>query len=99
MRELMNSTKLERTDRKGEYRYEDAQCSCSTHYLLPIIKELTATMSPGSVVVDAGCGNGSLLAQMQRRDWQMHGLEVSVSGLAQAKAAFPGIHFHRVDLT
>jgi 2-polyprenyl-3-methyl-5-hydroxy-6-metoxy-1,4-benzoquinol methylase len=95
----MNSTMLEGTDRRGEYRYEDAHCSCSTDYLLPIIKELTATISAGSIVVDAGCGNGSLLAQMQRPDWQMHGLEVSVSALEQAQAAYPEIHFHGADLT
>src|SRR5262249_37143028 len=93
------TTTLEGHDRSGEYEYADAQCSCSTDYLLPIIKELTAMLPPGSVVADAGCGNGSLLAQMRRSDWQLHGLEVSVSGLEQAKTAFPKINFHGVDLT
>lgn len=95
----MRSSELGTADLTGEYSYEDARCACSSCYLLPIIKRLTARLPSGSAIVDAGCGNGSLLAQLRRPDWQMHGLEISVSGLERAKAAFPEIHFHAVDLT
>jgi len=95
----MRSREVETIDSTREYRHEDARCTCSTYYLLPVIGELTATISAGSVVADAGCGNGSLLAQLQGRDWQMYGLDSSASGLEQGKAAFPEIQFHAVDLS
>jgi 2-polyprenyl-6-hydroxyphenyl methylase/3-demethylubiquinone-9 3-methyltransferase len=39
-----------------------------------------------------------MLAQLSRPDWEMHGLEISESGLAQARANFSHIHFHAADL-
>lgn len=98
MENFMSLGEPETVGRTSEYAYQDACCACSSSYVLPVIRELTGTILPGSIVADAGCGNGSLLGQLHRRDWQMHGLETSVSGLAQAKAAFPAIQFHAVDL-
>jgi 2-polyprenyl-6-hydroxyphenyl methylase/3-demethylubiquinone-9 3-methyltransferase len=83
----------------SEYVYRDSECACSAAYLLPILKQLLEGMHPGSIVVDAGCGNGSLLDGLGRPDWEMHGLEISESGLTQARASFPQIQFHRADLT
>ena len=62
----MRSSELKTADLTGEYRYEAAQRACSTRYVLPLIKQLTARLPSGSTIVDAGCGNGSLLAQVQR---------------------------------
>jgi 2-polyprenyl-3-methyl-5-hydroxy-6-metoxy-1,4-benzoquinol methylase len=81
-----------------EYDYFDSQCTCSSLYILPILKELLVSVPQGSVVVDVGCGNGSVLAGLGRPDWEMHGIEISESGLAHARASTPGIQFHSADL-
>ena len=83
----------------SEYGYQDSECACSSGYLLPILRELLAGFPAGSVVADAGCGNGSLLAKLGKSDWKVHGLEISDSGLAQARANNPLMEFHFVDLT
>lgn len=82
-----------------EYRYSDAHCACSSEYLGPLIAKLLDETPETSVIADAGCGNGSLLAALRRPEWEMHGLEISSSGLEQARKSFPGIHFHAVDLS
>src|ERR1700687_5628693 len=83
----------------SEYIFHDSGCACSTAYLLPILRQLLDGIPQGSIVVDAGCGNGSLLDRLGRADWEMHGLEISESGLTQARASFPQIRFHCADLT
>jgi 2-polyprenyl-6-hydroxyphenyl methylase/3-demethylubiquinone-9 3-methyltransferase len=40
-----------------------------------------------------------MLAQFQHHGWELHGLEVSNSGLAEAAKAYPGIQFGYADLT
>jgi 2-polyprenyl-6-hydroxyphenyl methylase/3-demethylubiquinone-9 3-methyltransferase len=82
----------------SEYEYQDPECTYASDYLLPILKELLAEFPAGSVVADAGCGNGSLLAALGRADWKMYGLEISESGLDQARAKYPQIQFHSIDL-
>jgi 2-polyprenyl-6-hydroxyphenyl methylase/3-demethylubiquinone-9 3-methyltransferase len=82
-----------------EYGYSNAELACSSSYLLPVIRQKLEGLPPGSVVLDLGCGNGSLLAAFRRRGWALHGLEISSSGLAEARQAYPGIEFHCADLT
>lgn len=81
-----------------EYGYQDSNCSCASDYLLPLLKELLAGLPASSVVADAGCGNGSMLAKLGNSAWEMHGLEISESGLAQARTNYPQAHFHSIDL-
>lgn len=50
------------------------------------------------VVADAGCGNGSMLGELRGFGFELHGLEVSESGLAQAKKTYRGIEFSYADL-
>jgi 2-polyprenyl-3-methyl-5-hydroxy-6-metoxy-1,4-benzoquinol methylase len=82
----------------SEYAYHDSKCGCSSDYLLPILRELLAGLPEGSVVADAGCGNGSLLAELGKSHWIMHGIEISESGLTQARAKYPQFEFHFADL-
>jgi 2-polyprenyl-6-hydroxyphenyl methylase/3-demethylubiquinone-9 3-methyltransferase len=82
-----------------EYGYTDAKLGCSSHYVLPAVKEVLRDLPPHSVVADLGCGNGSMLAQFQQRRWELHGLDMSRSGLAKAAQAYPGIQFEYADLT
>jgi 2-polyprenyl-6-hydroxyphenyl methylase/3-demethylubiquinone-9 3-methyltransferase len=83
----------------SEYSFSDAQLHCSSDYLLPIIKKRVERLPKRSVIVDVGCGNGSLLAQLQEYGHDLHGIEVSSSGLTHAKNAFPNISFYSGDLT
>ncbi len=83
----------------SEYSYPHSDCACSSEYLLPVISELLSGLPDGSVVADAGCGNGSMLAAFRRRGFELHGLEISLSGLEQARRAFPQPQYHHVDLS
>lgn len=87
------------TQSKSEYFYSHSDCGCSSEYVLPVIAELLSGLPGGSVVADAGCGNGSTLAAFWRRGFELHGLEVSLSGLEQARRAFPQAQYHHVDLS
>lgn len=82
-----------------EYRYSDAELCCSSAYLLPVLKKILKGLPRASTVVDVGCGNGSLLAQFRAHGWELHGLDHSASGIAQAAAAYPGIQFRQADFS
>ena len=83
----------------SEYVYQNADPHCSTEYLLPVVKELVRGIAPLSVVVDLGCGNGSFLAQFRQNGWDLHGIDMSHSGIEEAAKAFSGIDFSCADLT
>ena len=83
----------------AEYGYSNAELACSSSYILPVIRQELEGLPPGSVVLDLGCGNGSLLAAFRSRGWVLQGLEISNSGLAEARQAYPDIEFHCADLT
>ena len=40
-----------------------------------------------------------MLAQLRQQGWELHGLEMSASGLAEAQKAYPDINFSLADLT
>jgi 2-polyprenyl-3-methyl-5-hydroxy-6-metoxy-1,4-benzoquinol methylase len=82
-----------------EYGYLDADLRCAGKYLLPVVRELVRNVPPRAVVVDLGCGNGSILANFRQYGWELHGLEMSRSGIEQAAKAYPGIQFGYADLT
>jgi 2-polyprenyl-3-methyl-5-hydroxy-6-metoxy-1,4-benzoquinol methylase len=83
----------------NEYPYQRSNLGCASRYLLPVIRKIVQNTPPGSVVADLGCGNGSMLAQFREHGWDLHGLEMSLSGLEEAVKAYPGIKFDFVDLT
>jgi 2-polyprenyl-6-hydroxyphenyl methylase/3-demethylubiquinone-9 3-methyltransferase len=83
----------------SEYVYRDAEPHCSTKYLLRVVRELLRGVPPQSVVVDLGCGNGSFLAQFRQHGWELHGLDMSRSGIEEASKAYSGIQFGCADLT
>jgi len=83
----------------SEYGYTNPKLGCSSHYILPVVRGILRDIPPHAVVADLGCGNGSMLAQFQQYEWELHGLEMSKSGLAEAAKAYPGIRFEYADLT
>jgi 2-polyprenyl-3-methyl-5-hydroxy-6-metoxy-1,4-benzoquinol methylase len=82
-----------------EYRYSDAELCCSSVYILPALTKILKGLPRHSTVADVGCGNGSLLAQFRPYGWDLHGLDHSASGIAQATAAYSGIQFRQADFS
>ena len=47
--------------------------------------------------MDAGCGNGAFIALFQDRKWQLHGSDLSPTGIEFARKTFPDINFFLAD--
>ncbi len=77
----------------GEYQFDNAEHNGSHLYLLPSINELVRDIQPGAIVMDFGCGNGSILSSFRNRGWQLNGMDLSTAGIAHAKAAYPFVDF------
>src|SRR6185436_464 len=54
--------------------------------------------SKASTVLDLGCGNGALTAELVRRGYDATGLDVSRSGIAIASRTHPQVPFIAADL-
>lgn len=55
------------------------------------------TVKPGSFVVDLGCGNGALTAQLQSRGFHALGIDSSSAMLEKAREMHPDLSFQRAD--
>ncbi|MGI6219774.1 MAG: class I SAM-dependent methyltransferase [Bacteroidaceae bacterium] len=53
----------------------------------------------GSRVVDLGCGNGTLTAQLAERGYRVTGIDASPELLEQARKHYPGLAFAEADAT
>jgi 2-polyprenyl-3-methyl-5-hydroxy-6-metoxy-1,4-benzoquinol methylase len=87
------------TARIGGYEHADAELPTTAKIILPVIHAELEKLPRASIVADAGCGNGSMLAELRSYGFELHGLEVSESGLRFARKAFAGIDFSYADLT
>jgi 2-polyprenyl-6-hydroxyphenyl methylase/3-demethylubiquinone-9 3-methyltransferase len=83
----------------NEPAYRNADLSCSSQYLLPVVRAIVRDLPPQAVVADLGCGNGSMLAHFRQHSWNLHGFDMSRSGLEEAGRAYPGIQFSYADLS
>ena len=79
------------------YQYTAARPSASHNYLYPTVARFLDHIPTGSVVLDAGCGNGTFLSLFQDRGWQLYGSDYSPAGLEFARQSFPNIHFFLAD--
>jgi 2-polyprenyl-6-hydroxyphenyl methylase/3-demethylubiquinone-9 3-methyltransferase len=82
----------------GEYVFDSSEHSNSHEYLIPSIRKLTCDVKPGSVVLDFGCGNGSLIASFRPEGWELHGVDLSLSGIEHSCAAYPFVDFSVADV-
>ena len=82
-----------------EYTYSNSELGCASCYILPSISRIIATLAAKSIVVDLGCGNGSVLGRFRDHGIQLYGLDVSHSGIDEARKAYPEITFDVADLT
>jgi 2-polyprenyl-3-methyl-5-hydroxy-6-metoxy-1,4-benzoquinol methylase len=79
------------------YQYRAANSEPSHQYLYPSVSHFLKDVPPGAVVMDAGCGNGSFIGLFQDRRWQLHGSDLSPTGIAIARETFPNINFFLAD--
>ncbi len=83
----------------SEYKYTDGMSRWSHPYLKATLEKFVADMPSGAAVLDFGCGNGSLLDNFRNRGWRLHGIDISHSGIDNARMNRPDIAFYRADLT
>lgn len=60
---------------------------------------MDAVMAPGSLVMDAGCGQGRLAAALHRRGHRVVGVDIDPVLLAAAQVDHPGPDYVEADLT
>lgn len=77
----------------NDYGYQSATAAHTHRYLLPVICRSLADLGRQSIVLDLGCGNGSLTAAICKDGWNMYGVDASESGIRIAKEHHPTITF------
>jgi SAM-dependent methyltransferase len=80
---------------------EETYRSCFTYSRRRLdawLDRLMPAASPGSRLLDVGCGTGHHLARYRRQGFEVVGVDGSAEMLALARAANPGIALQRVDL-
>ncbi len=69
----------------------------STPYLRGPVLRLAGPVGPGTRVLDIGCGNGYWAGEFLSRGCTVVGVDVSDSGIAQARSTYPGARFERLE--
>jgi 2-polyprenyl-6-hydroxyphenyl methylase/3-demethylubiquinone-9 3-methyltransferase len=77
----------------SEYGFDSADAPHTARYLLPPILELAGELPAGTRVLDVGCGNGYFLGQFLRRGCVGVGIDLSETGIAIARDAYPQARF------
>ena len=60
---------------------------------------LIAQLSPGPLVLDAGCGTGRVAIELDRRGLAPAGVDLDPAMLASARTKAPHLEWHEADLT
>lgn len=69
-----------------------AQCGDEHRYLLPALAtELKTLCVTSKKVLDLGCGNGSVANWFAQQGFEVHGVDPSDTGIAQARRSFPDL--------
>jgi len=77
------------------YEWHNVGPPSSHSYLLPKLETIVASRgwAEGSRALDYGCGNGSLTNWLSRQGFDAVGVDISASGIATAKKAYPSLNF------
>jgi 2-polyprenyl-3-methyl-5-hydroxy-6-metoxy-1,4-benzoquinol methylase len=80
------------------YRYANATPKHTHAYLMPAVRDELASFfrEAGEAdrrVFELGCGNGSMAARLNDGGYEVSGVDPSSEGIAQARAAYPGLRF------
>jgi 2-polyprenyl-6-hydroxyphenyl methylase/3-demethylubiquinone-9 3-methyltransferase len=82
----------------AEYVWDSPESAGSHQSIVPLAIRILRQHNAESVL-DLGCGNGALTAELQRAGFQMSGCDMSESGIALARAHYPQIPFFQQDLS
>ena len=82
-----------------EYEWEGSSPPCTQAYVRPLVERYLQALPTGSRLLDLGCGNGAMLGSFSGKGWQLVGVDISNSGIAQARKGWPGIQFEVGDAT
>jgi SAM-dependent methyltransferase len=58
-------------------------------YVLPDLLKLCSGLPAGARVLDVGCGNGSVAAELERRGFRVTGIDLAEAGIDIARASCP----------
>jgi len=82
-----------------DFTYDDYLSEAPQHtheYLWPIVVPLLAK---DDRILDAGCGNGAFVGHLHTTGYNACGIDLSESGIAQAKHAYPDVDFRVLSVT
>ena len=76
-------------------QYHSADPTYANAYLWPTLKNVIHSREwPDRRAFDLGCGNGATCGMLFDLGFAVTGIDISESGIAHAKAAFPSVHTH-----
>ena len=81
-----------------EWQYDDADRVSTASYLLGPVLKLAGPLRKGMRVLDAGCGNGYYAGEFLKRGCRVVGVDLSESGVAQARRQFTQGRFEVVPV-
>jgi len=81
-----------------EYVWSTALANESASYLTPTVVRLCREVG-AKRILDVGCGNGALCAELTAAGFHAEGCDDSVSGIRIARTAHPAIRFHEAGVT
>ncbi|MCU0736737.1 MAG: class I SAM-dependent methyltransferase [Methylotetracoccus sp.] len=78
-----------------DYGYRSTESSCAHTVLWPALRSsLLSRCPPPRRLLDFGCGSGVTANMLAAFGYEVSGIDISASGIAQARAAFPHVSFH-----
>jgi 2-polyprenyl-6-hydroxyphenyl methylase/3-demethylubiquinone-9 3-methyltransferase len=83
----------------AEYAYTGDDPGYAQTYVRPVVEGYLTDVPREARVLDLGCGSGALLASFHDRGWISVGVDISASGIEQARRAHPTITFVLADAT
>jgi 2-polyprenyl-3-methyl-5-hydroxy-6-metoxy-1,4-benzoquinol methylase len=77
------------------FQYHDAAPTFANAYLWPALKSVIKERDwPDRRAFDLGCGNGATCGMLSDLGFAVTGVDISETGIAQARAAFPSVCAH-----
>ncbi len=96
---LTRPNNLQPSPALAEGEWADTSPTDTFIYIRPIVERYLKVLPSGSRLLDLGCGNGAMLASFAGRGWQLVGVDISKSGIEQARKRWPDIEFVLGDAT
>jgi 2-polyprenyl-6-hydroxyphenyl methylase/3-demethylubiquinone-9 3-methyltransferase len=72
-----------------DFEYNSSKELHMHHRFVPPLLNFCQPITPGTRVLDVGCGNGALCAEFIRRDCEVVGVDLSTQGIGIARASHP----------